>query len=151
MKKYLKDDIIPINDFGYVIAKDAIYPLTYKYTHDYVSCVIFQDELPLYGLDIKNISIDSVCELTVIYELPLIHISRTKVPEKVNYIYSIFINTTDIQLINLLIHILFNIYGVDGSEEVDVNITINGKSINTVDKLIKILRSKQHETVKENR
>lgn len=135
MNIFTKDDIIPISDYGYVIANKNIYQLKYKYSHAFVSAIAFRDELSKYNLSLDSISLD-----TTNYEvyhfikcMPLIQISRIKVPEKINYIYSLFINDTT--SLDIMFHILFNVYGVDGSEEIDVNVTSDGRPITKINEL----------------
>lgn len=135
MNIFTKDDIIPISDYGYVIANRNIYQLKYKYSHAFVSAIVFNAELYKYNLSLDNISLD-----TTNYEvyhfikcMPLIQISRIKVPEKVGYVYSLFINDTT--ALDIMFHILFNVYGADGSEEIDVNVTSNGRPITKINEL----------------
>lgn len=117
-------DVIPVSNYGYVIGKEKIYVLKYKYSHAFVSAIVFQEKLSKYSLNITDISLDTTnYELSkFIDNMPLIQISRVKVPEKVNFLYNIFINTTNKKELHLLYFILKNVYGVDGSEEIDINI-----------------------------
>ena len=132
------NDYIPISNYGYVIANERIYVLKYKYSHAFVSAIAFKERLHEYSLTLDDISIDTTnYEIShFLDKMPLIQISRVKVPEKVNFLYNIFINTKNTIELKMLVNILTNVYGVDGSEEVDINIP----GINDMYKLLSLLK-----------
>lgn len=135
-----------------ILLLKIVYTIPYKNTHDFFTACIFLETLKDNGVDTDDIDIDNAYDKlkNIIYELPVIHVSTFNVPEKITPVYSIFIsNNINKNDIDLLIHLLENVYGVDGSEEVELyNSKYSFKKLST---LVRYLRRIRDETIKENK
>lgn len=117
-------DAIPLNDYGYVITPDGkIHSLRYKFSHSYVICLLFKKYLPDFNLDINDLDFDSATYSNVVNKfvsyMPTIQISRIKSDFIYHYNFWFDTKLVNAKMIESYKHIIYNVYGCDGSEYCD--------------------------------
>lgn len=120
---YTINDIIPVNDKGYVITMDGtIHMLKYKFSHAYIIANLFSDRLCEYNLNLSDLDLDNAMTLAggFSFDMPTIRVSRYIPYTSHIYLYEVWYNNNLSQeSIIALRHILYNVYGVDGYEKVE--------------------------------
>lgn len=138
-------DNIPVNDYGYVITMDGtIHSLKYKFSHAYIVCLLFKDKLESYGLSLDKIDIDNATYNTGMFpfDMPCIRVARYMPHDKGLYEYDLWYNKNiSKEMLLSLHHIMYNVYGIDGSETVDS--PIMNPPIYRLGELISFLKTKR--------